>query len=128
MEKAAEERKKRLAGLKRQAEESDETLRFRSYQPTTDALKEYEAEQPLIGELANKQEVTAESVTQKIQQESHIEQTFDLEKLQKKPTWDLKRGIEAKLRVLQKKTDIAIADLIRVRLKSDKDLSQIVHL
>jgi hypothetical protein len=111
MEESSLKRKERLAKLKRTAEDDSE-LRFRSYEPETENLKTYVTDQPSIGEAANKNSQTVESETLKIQNESVIDSTFEIEKLQKKQDWDLKRGIESKLKILQKKTDIAIADII----------------
>jgi coiled-coil domain-containing protein 12 len=134
LQKESTERKERLLKLKRSAAESDQ-LRFRSYEPETEELKAFVAEQPLLGELANKNGNTVEAITQKIEKESKAEQEFDVDKLQKKQNWDLKRRIEDKLALLDKKTDIAIADMISIinlmvgqRLREEKDLSQIATL
>ena len=41
----------------------------------------------------------------------------------KRPDWDLKRAIEPQLEKLKKKTERAIAELIRERLKATNDLA-----
>ena len=41
----------------------------------------------------------------------------------KRPDWDLKRAIEPRLERLKKKTERAIAELIRERLKASNDLA-----
>merc|ERR1719437_145644 len=38
----------------------------------------------------------------------------------KKPNWDLKRDVERKMQVLQARTDRAVVQLIRQRIKQDK--------
>ena len=50
--------------------------------------------------------------------------TLDLVALApKRPDWDLKRAIEPQLEKLKKKTERAIAELIRERLKATNDLA-----
>ena len=41
----------------------------------------------------------------------------------KRPDWDLKRAIEPRLERLKKKTERAIAEVIRERLRASKDLA-----
>ena len=41
----------------------------------------------------------------------------------KRPDWDLKRAFEPRLERLKKKTERAIAELIRERLKASNDLA-----
>ena len=43
----------------------------------------------------------------------------------KKPNWDLKRDLEPKLEKLERKTAVAIAEMIRKRLKEQGDVSQV---
>merc|ERR1711957_613894 len=38
----------------------------------------------------------------------------------RKPNWDLKRDVERKMQVLQARTDRAVVQLIRQRIKADK--------
>ena len=54
------------------------------------------------------------------------EDTNELDLIQlapKKPDWDLKRAIQPRLDRLNKKTERAIAELIRERLKGSADLA-----
>lgn len=131
----AEKRKERLSKLKRSISKDADapTLRFRSYEPETQDLQQFVAEAPQVGPMANTTQDTVEKRVDQIQAEaleaSSRKINLDLENLvPKKPNWDLKRGIEAKLELLDKKTDAVIADLIRQRIKEQGDLSQIALL
>merc|ERR1712072_524011 len=42
----------------------------------------------------------------------------------RKPNWDLKRDVERKMQVLQARTDRAVVQLIRQRIKQDKAVTQ----
>ncbi|XP_060562730.1 coiled-coil domain-containing protein 12-like [Ruditapes philippinarum] len=96
---------------------------FRSYKPVNDSLKDSSLPQTKPAD-----------VTEKIQ--GHIEATktdtvieeVDLVNLApRKPDWDLKRDVAKKLEKLERRTQRAIAELIRERLKkSGEDLAQVV--
>ncbi|KAI8907251.1 mRNA splicing factor [Gorgonomyces haynaldii] len=129
MELASEERKKRLEALKQKKE-----LRFRTYEPTDEHLKQHKQEAPKIGPKANEVEETIEVMTKRIheeamEEEQNIKSELDLSNLApKKPNWDLKRELEPKLEKLERQLAVAITDLIRERLRAQKDISQTQYL
>ncbi|TPX34193.1 hypothetical protein SmJEL517_g03050 [Synchytrium microbalum] len=70
---------------------------------------------------------TAEFAKEALQAEKDRNQELDLTNLApKKPNWDLKRDLERKLKKLDRKTQIAITDLIRKRLQKDGDVGDVV--
>ena len=88
--------------------------KFRSYQPTSDTLKKqmFGSAQPVDvsetveSEVANRHLRTLENI--------------DFSDLApKKPDWDLKRAIEPKLRKLERRTEKAIAEIVRERLQKE---------
>eukprot|EP00842_Homolaphlyctis_polyrhiza_P004986 jgi/Hompol1/5489/HPOL_001989-RA len=61
-----------------------------------------------------------------LEAEENRSKELDLENLApKKPNWDLKRDLDKKMEKLARKTQAAITDLIRQRLKASQDLSLI---
>ncbi|KAI1915769.1 hypothetical protein LOZ61_001441 [Ophidiomyces ophidiicola] len=59
------------------------------------------------------------STAQTAKEDEEVDKPIDLFKLQpKKPNWDLKRDLDAKLRTLNVRTDNAIARLVRERIQS----------
>lgn len=100
---------------------------FRNYTPKDEALK------PGILPKPNLIEIEAEV---KEQLESGkpaplIEKEIDLATLApQKIDWDLKRDAEKKLKILEKRTQRAIVDIIRSRLKQEKntDLAELVSI
>ncbi|KAI2639993.1 cwf18 pre-mRNA splicing factor-domain-containing protein [Xylaria nigripes] len=141
---AADDRKARLAKLKnlkrkqpadeivapeseRSASPPAETdvatrhLSGRNYDPETRGPKlGFEAPPTLglEGPTLEEQAALVEEETQKLAAEdAKDDQRIDLFKLQpKKPNWDLKRDLSAKLEVLNVRTDNAIAKLVRERI------------
>lgn len=129
----ARKRKERLKALKENQNlsgtetETNEKLPkpvFRSYKPQDDSLKE--AVLPVV---------KPENVVEKIQDQieatkvKDIVEEVDLMNIApRKPDWDLKRDIAKKLEKLEKRTQRAIAELIRERLQnSSEDLAMVVN-
>ena len=140
---AADERKARLAKLKslKRKQPADEVvapeserspsppaspdvaklhLSGRNYDPETKGPKlGFEApptlEKPTLEQQAAEVE---EEIRRKAAEEEQDEKGVDLFKLQpKKPNWDLKRDLEAKLEILNVRTENAIAKLVRERIE-----------
>ncbi|ESO06490.1 hypothetical protein HELRODRAFT_160665 [Helobdella robusta] len=87
---------------------------FRSYQPTDEKLKEgvLEPAKPLeIKEQVKDQLIDA-------QQTNIVEEVDLLNLAPRKPDWDLKRDVAKKLEKLERRTQRAMGELIRDRLKS----------
>ncbi|XP_059154718.1 coiled-coil domain-containing protein 12-like [Physella acuta] len=96
---------------------------FRSYKPESDSLQE-----------RTKPAVKPADVITSIKDElesgktDHIVTEVDLSNLApRKPDWDLKRDVSKKIEKLEKRTQRAIAELIRERLKASQgDLASVV--
>lgn len=79
-------------------------------------------EKPTLEEQAAEVE---EEVKRKAAEEAQDDKGIDLFKLQpKKPNWDLKRDLDAKLEILNVRTDNAIAKLIRERIANGQKTKQ----
>lgn len=130
LEQAAVKRKERLAALraskskKQSGQDNEEKLptpAFRSYKPVDDSLQEFLQPEPQIGEITDK---VAEEL--KNENEGVVMESLDFTNLApRKPDWDLKRDIAPKLEKLERRTQKAIAELIRERLK-EEDLANAV--
>uniref|UniRef100_A0A0B7ABG1 Coiled-coil domain-containing protein 12 n=1 Tax=Arion vulgaris TaxID=1028688 RepID=A0A0B7ABG1_9EUPU len=96
---------------------------FRSYKPESETLKD-----------KTKETVKPADVTETIKEQleagktDHVVTEVDLSTLApRKPDWDLKRDISKKLEKLERRTQRAIAELIRERLKANQeDLASVV--
>jgi coiled-coil domain-containing protein 12 len=100
---------------------------FRNYTPKDDQLKENVLPKPNLIEISN--EISEQLASSK--PVPLIEKEIDLTTLApQKVDWDLKRDIEKKLRLLEKRTQKAIVELIRDRLKSNTntDLAELVSV
>ena len=94
---------------------------FRSYKPADESLKELELPEAETQEITDK--VKEELENEKV---GHQMESLDFQNLApRKPDWDLKRDIAGKLEKLEKRTQKAIAELIRDRLK-EEDLANAV--
>jgi len=135
LEEAALKRKARLEELKRKRqgggkENKDEgndaklpkaQALFRNYQPKDEALQEGVLPAAEPGEV--KEKVREEL---QVQDEGLVVEELDFTNLApRKPDWDLKRDIAKKLAKLERRTQRAIAELIRDRLK-EEDLANAV--
>lgn len=97
---------------------------FRSYKPTDETLKENQL--PTVGPAEVKERVTEQLEASKPQP---LVDEVDLVNLApRKPDWDLKRDVSKKLEKLERRTQRAIAELIRERLQMGKaDLAEAVN-
>lgn len=124
LEAAALKRKERLAAL-RAAKESggkkSDKPAFRSYKPATESLKDLVLPEPQLEEITDKVKEELETEDTGV-----VMQSLDFTNLApRKADWDLKRDIAPKLEKLEKRTQKAIAELIRQRLK-EEDLANAV--
>ena len=138
----ANKRKERLRKLKQDAEtkmadhsgtkrpgEGEDTLRFRAYQPEAASLQKFKQQEPSVGPKANLDQDTVENRALQIKNDALLDQErlageLDLENLApKKRNWDLKRDLATKRKKLDQLTKIAMADIIRDRLKASGDIS-----
>ncbi|GAA5804475.1 mRNA splicing factor [Helicostylum pulchrum] len=134
MDQEAQKRKERLAAIRkrklganaqadRTAEEAEKALKFRSYTPNHDTLKQHvEIATPNdIGETIESEtkNLTKEALAQAAEKQKEEVDLFNL--APKKPNWDLKRDVEKKMEKLDRKTQRAIYEIIRLRLEGDKD-------
>ncbi|XP_071100901.1 coiled-coil domain-containing protein 12-like [Haliotis cracherodii] len=137
LEDAARKRKERLRALREKKHENskddvseksegDKLPRpiFRSYKPQDEGLKEHALDAVKPGDVEREVKNQIEAGKTK-----HVVEEVDLLNLApRKPDWDLKRDIAPKLEKLEKRTQRAIAELIRERLKaSQEDLASVVN-
>ncbi|KAK7092937.1 coiled-coil domain-containing protein 12-like [Littorina saxatilis] len=133
LEEEARKRKDRLRALTRKTNDCDSAREkhesestekeklprpvFRSYRPQAEELKESVLPRMKPGDVS-------EEVQDQIQagKSEHVVNEVDLMNLApRKPDWDLKRDCAKKLEKLEKRTQRAIAELIRERLKASQD-------
>ncbi|KAI9278223.1 cwf18 pre-mRNA splicing factor-domain-containing protein [Phascolomyces articulosus] len=131
MEKEAQNRKERLAALrKRKTESVSESLQFRSYTPTDENLKQHTqiATPSDIGETVESEtkDYTKKALAAAAEQEKEEVDLFNLQP--KKPNWDLKRDVEKKLEKLDRRTQRAILEIIRDRLSNEEDGDKTANL
>ncbi|XP_033732059.1 coiled-coil domain-containing protein 12-like [Pecten maximus] len=139
MEEAARKRKERLRALKTKQNQSVEPGEndmetdvmealpkpvFRSYKPQDNSLKEQAIPVAKPADVTEKIQSQLEaSITKEVVEEVDI-----MNLAPRKPDWDLKRDVAKKLEKLEKRTQRAIAELIRERLKSsNEDLATMVN-
>ncbi|VIO90391.1 zgc:101038 protein, putative [Brugia malayi] len=118
LEKEANERKRRLREMRDGSESglSDKSLKltFRSYEPQSnlgdkrDDVDLFAVEKEIADQLADTQDTRA------------VEQIDITTLAPRKIDWDLKRDIAEKLEKLERRTERAMAQLIRERLKAGK--------
>ncbi|KAH8697017.1 cwf18 pre-mRNA splicing factor-domain-containing protein [Talaromyces proteolyticus] len=145
LEAASTERKARLAklaALKRKqpepeplaeatasdkeiAKEADDTTRTylsgRNYDSETRGPKLGFEQAPTDGQITLEQQASeiAKTATEQAKLDEEVDQPIDLFKLQpKKPNWDLRRYLDEKTRVLNVRTENAIARLVRQRIEN----------
>ncbi|CAL1676880.1 unnamed protein product [Lasius platythorax] len=122
LEEEALRRKERLQALKRKNEESkenkntDEILpkpKFRSYKPQDENLKSNVLEDARPGDVESVVREQLDAASSKV-----VIEELDISNLApRKPDWDLKRDIAKKLEILERRTQKAIAEEVRARLK-----------
>lgn len=99
-------------------------LSGRNYDHETKTVKLGFEHAPHTGALTAEEQ--ADQIAREANETAHKEEAdhapIDLFKLQpKKPNWDLKRDLDAKLEVLDVRTDNAIARLVRDRIEKAKE-------
>ncbi|KAJ3220335.1 Coiled-coil domain-containing protein 12 [Dinochytrium kinnereticum] len=128
MESAAQRRerlrelRKSLADGQASAEESSEPLRisFRNYNPLSDNLKTLKKDATQSETL----EAKALEIQRDIPEETPSTEPLELNNLvPRKPGFDLARELEIRSERLEQETNYCIAELIRQRLKEQKDFS-----
>ncbi|XP_046982845.1 coiled-coil domain-containing protein 12 [Schistocerca americana] len=139
MEAEALKRKERLKQLKRKheevkdgtaSEEKSESVsvlpkpKFRSYRPQDETLKENVVPEAKPGDVEEEVKDQLSSAHSKV-----VIEELDITNLApRKPDWDLKRDVAKKLERLERRTQKAIAELIRDRLrKGQEDLANSVN-
>ncbi|XP_066581172.1 coiled-coil domain-containing protein 12 [Prorops nasuta] len=131
LEDEALKRKERLLALKKKNEEAKEnkfdvsvklpTPKFRSYKPQDDSLKEKKLADAKPGDIESEVQEQLEAAKTKV-----VIEELDINNLApRKPDWDLKRDVSKKLDKLERRTQKAIAELIRDRLKQEHDLAAV---
>ncbi|KAG7190874.1 hypothetical protein KM043_006935 [Ampulex compressa] len=135
LEEEALKRKERLQALKRKNEDSKEIKsdaliklpkpKFRSYKPQDDSLKEQVLGNAKPGDVESEVQDQLSAANSKV-----VIEELDISNLApRKPDWDLKRDVSKKLEKLERRTQKAIAELIRERLKQGQhDLAAVVSM
>merc|ERR1740129_462470 len=93
----------------------DRPLRFRNYVPRTPELKERCLPKVTSAEIEDEIDGLITDALEKAEDQDAV-----LTIAPKKPNWDLKRDVERKMQVLQARTDRAVVQLIRQRIRQDK--------
>mmetsp|Transcript_5784 Transcript_5784/g.8187 ORF Transcript_5784/g.8187 Transcript_5784/m.8187 type:complete len:126 (-) Transcript_5784:237-614(-) len=93
-------------------------MTFRNYQPKSSEIKHFAMKK-----------ITSSAIEDEIDKEiaEALEKADDQDAVlaiaPRKPNWDLKRDVERKMQVLQARTDRAVVQLIRQRIKQDRGSS-----
>ncbi|KYM99676.1 PREDICTED: coiled-coil domain-containing protein 12 [Cyphomyrmex costatus] len=134
LEEEALKRKERLQALKRKNEEGKESAndtienlpkpKFRSYKPQDENLKNNMIEDAKPGDVESVVQEQLDAANSKV-----VIEELDISNLApRKPDWDLKRDIAKKLEMLERRTQKAIAEEVRTRLKrGQQDLAAYVN-
>ncbi|KYQ58191.1 Coiled-coil domain-containing protein 12 [Trachymyrmex zeteki] len=134
LEEEALKRKERLQALKRKNEEGKESAidmtenlpkpKFRSYKPQDENLKSNMIEDAKPGDVESVVQEQLDAANSKV-----VIEELDISNLApRKPDWDLKRDIAKKLEILERRTQKAIAEEVRARLKrGQQDLAAYVN-
>lgn len=134
LEEQALKRKERLQALKKKTEDNKENTeegdgklpkpKFRSYKPQDDSLKNEVLEDAKPGNVEEEVKDQLSAANTKV-----VIEELDISNLApRKPDWDLKRDVTKKLEKLERRTQKAIAELIRDRLKQGHDLAAVVNM
>ncbi|KAH9286271.1 Coiled-coil domain-containing protein 12 [Echinococcus granulosus] len=129
-------RKERLINLRKQAQKVDLsgtglTLNaegelpkpiFRNYKPISEELKPGQLPE---GAMIDLDAYVAEQL-EAAKAQSVVDEVNLFNLAPRKPDWDLKRGVEKKLKKLERRTQRVIAELIRERLRASENSSAIV--
>ncbi|XP_053569689.1 coiled-coil domain-containing protein 12 [Bombina bombina] len=100
-----------------EVEEKHKELKLRNYTPQDEDLKQRQVPQAKPISVEDKVKEQLESA----KPEPIIEEVDLASLAPRKPDWDLKRDVAKKLEKLDKRTQRAIAELIRERLKGQED-------
>ncbi|KAF9887483.1 hypothetical protein FE257_010200 [Aspergillus nanangensis] len=103
------------------ADVSSRYLSGRNYDAETRGPKLGFDQTPTDGQITIEQQAAeiAKATADQAQKDEEADQPIDLFKLQpKKPNWDLKRDLDAKMETLNVRTQNAIAKLVRQRIES----------
>ena len=118
-----EERKKRIEELKRKkaallaqgnsGESARPTIRFRNYTPKDDTLKK-SVDNVIVDskQLSYEEDLKAAS--------QMPTKTDEINLAPRKPNWDLKRGIEHKLEILDKRTTKVLNRLLKEKIERER--------
>lgn len=128
LEEEALKRKERLKNLKRKQDssvngEQDQSEAaipkpvFRNYRPESEEIKESALEEVKPADV----ETEVSSQLEMMKAPIVIEEIDIANLAPRKPDWDLKRDVSKKLEKLERRTQKAIAELIRDRLKAGQD-------
>ncbi|CAL7937565.1 unnamed protein product [Xylocopa violacea] len=135
LEEEALKRKERLQALKKKTEDNKENKndgdsklpkpKFRSYKPQDESLKNIVLEDAKPGNVEEEVQDQLSAANTKV-----VIEELDISNLApRKPDWDLKRDVAKKLEKLERRTQKAIAELIRDRLKQGQhDLAAVVNM
>ncbi|KAF5285412.1 hypothetical protein FQA39_LY16666 [Lamprigera yunnana] len=129
LEEIALKRKEKLQALKRKREDVEESAskiiqdhevlpkpKFRSYKPQDEKLNEAVIGDAKPGDIESEVKDQLNLAKTKV-----IIDELDITNLApRKPDWDLKRDVAKKLEKLERRTQRAIAELIRERLKEEE--------
>ncbi|XP_055305687.1 coiled-coil domain-containing protein 12 [Sitodiplosis mosellana] len=134
LEEQALKRKERLRNLKRKAETKDQTASTNTFNsdaekvnlPLPTQLTKNVTDQPNEDAEHSQTALKNDDVISQITSEVHTLKTpivieeIDIQNLApRKPDWDLKRDVAKKLEILDRRTQRAIAEIIRDRLRSN---------
>ncbi|EDW58378.1 coiled-coil domain-containing protein 12 [Drosophila virilis] len=129
-------RKERLQKLREQAQSKGTSISgaaeklprpvFRSYKPQNENTEGEVLPQEPTGDI----ESAVQSQLSLLEQPMVIDEIDITNLAPRKPDWDLKRDVSKKLERLERRTQKAIAELIRERLKMNQfeDISQVVNV
>uniref|UniRef100_A0A3B3Q284 Coiled-coil domain containing 12 n=1 Tax=Paramormyrops kingsleyae TaxID=1676925 RepID=A0A3B3Q284_9TELE len=109
--------RKRVLEEEEGVEERHRELRLRNYTPEDEELKERQVPKAKPASVEEKVKEQLDAATPK----PVIEEVDLVNLAPRKPDWDLKRDVAKKLEKLEKRTQKAIAELIRERLKGSEE-------
>mmetsp|Transcript_50489 Transcript_50489/g.100477 ORF Transcript_50489/g.100477 Transcript_50489/m.100477 type:complete len:176 (+) Transcript_50489:85-612(+) len=111
----AEPPKKKSKRAKQVDKKEERPLKFRNYIPRTPELKDFCLPKVTSADIEDEIDKEIEATIEAAEDQEAV-----LAIAPRKPNWDLKRDVERKMLVLQARTDRAIVQLIRERIKQDK--------
>ncbi|KAM6967746.1 coiled-coil domain-containing protein 12 [Aplochiton taeniatus] len=112
-----EPERKRALGEEEAEEERHRELKLRNYTPEDEELKERQVPKAKPASVEDKVKDQLEAANP----EPIIEEVDLANLAPRKPDWDLKRDVAKKLEKLEKRTQKAIAELIRDRLRGNEE-------